>query len=150
MCLDLIALGCTPRKSLTLIYPEKLNDEFFSSFLRGYIDGDGCICLSKDKKSTVISMLGTLEFLTSIKEKLQVPNIRRWDNIPKNKNSPKNTHVLTVSPYTYDALFDFLYKNSGASYMMARKYEMFQEIGKKRKSENYELSPVAALASLIK
>ena len=150
MCQDLIKLGCVPRKSLILKYPENLNDKFFSSFLRGYIDGDGCIFLSKDRKNNIINMLGTLEFLTSVKEKLKINKINCWDNIPRNKNSKNNTHVLTISPYSYDDLFDLLYKKSKASYMMARKYETFQNIGDKRHSENYDLSPIAALARLIK
>lgn len=150
MALDLISLGCTPRKSLTLKYPEKLNDKFFPSFLRGYIDGDGCIFASSDGKSKVISMLGTLEFLTSIKEMLEKYNILCWKDLPKNNKSKNNTHILSVSALSYDNLFDLLYKKSKSTYMMGRKYEMFQRIGDLRHSEDYDLSKTAALSRLIK
>lgn len=43
---DLIALGCVQRKSLVLEFPV-LHDDLLKHFIRGYFDGDGCICLSK-------------------------------------------------------------------------------------------------------
>lgn len=60
--------GCTPRKSLTLQFPEK---EVFNSpnlvrhFIRGYWDGDGCISYDKRKDSVVprLSAVGTKQFL---------------------------------------------------------------------------------------
>lgn len=47
MVKDLISLGCTPKKSLTLKFPtlEQVGKEFQSHFLRGYFDGDGCVYL---------------------------------------------------------------------------------------------------------
>lgn len=35
-------LGMTPRKSLTLSFP-KVPEEFLADFVRGYLDGDGCV-----------------------------------------------------------------------------------------------------------
>jgi len=46
---DLIKLGLTPRKSLSLKVP-RIPDQYFSHFLRGYFDGDGCLTLSKPPK----------------------------------------------------------------------------------------------------
>lgn len=49
---DLLKLGCTPRKSLTLKFP---NDGIFKSndlirhFIRGYFDGDGSVFISMEK-----------------------------------------------------------------------------------------------------
>ena len=42
MCNDLISLGCTPNKTRTLQLP-KLPEYLYSHFVRGYIDGNGCI-----------------------------------------------------------------------------------------------------------
>ena len=66
----LCEIGCTPRKSLTLKFPD-LNifsrKELVIDFLRGYIDGDGC--LSKTTSGRLrIEVLGTEEFLTKVKE----------------------------------------------------------------------------------
>lgn len=43
LCNDLIKLGCTPKKSLTIQFPTdtQLPKEFLSDFIRGLIDGDG-------------------------------------------------------------------------------------------------------------
>jgi hypothetical protein len=42
MVKDLVALGVTERKSLTVRLPP-MSDEMFPHFLRGLIDGDGCV-----------------------------------------------------------------------------------------------------------
>lgn len=59
MCEDLIKLGCTPRKSLTLFFPE-IKPELRGHFLRGYFDGDG----GAEHKS--VEILGTIQFLNYI------------------------------------------------------------------------------------
>lgn len=46
----LLADGCVPRKTLTLRLPT-IPDKYFMDFLRGCIDGDGCIQLSNQTKN---------------------------------------------------------------------------------------------------
>ena len=46
MCENLINLGCTPKKSLTLKFPEFLSEDLVNHFIRGYFDGDGSISIS--------------------------------------------------------------------------------------------------------
>ena len=61
--------GCTPRKSLTLKFPDI---SIFSSkslvrhFIRGYIDGDGSIMINKP----ILEILGTVSFLNSLQQYL--------------------------------------------------------------------------------
>ena len=45
LCRDLIRVGCFPRKTLTLEFPdfEKVPVEFLNSFIAGYFDGDGSV-----------------------------------------------------------------------------------------------------------
>lgn len=67
-------LGCTPCKSLTLKFPDirifnnnKIN---ILHFLRGYVDGDGCLSYyksNKDSINTELNIVGTKEFLSTIK-----------------------------------------------------------------------------------
>ena len=70
----LIKLGCTPQKSLTLIFPteEQVPNKFLFDFLRGYIDGDGSIMIGKNHRGEYVkprlNILGTKEFLTSLIE----------------------------------------------------------------------------------
>ena len=48
----LVGIGLTPAKSLTL-GPLDIPDEHFADFLRGCIDGDGCILLYTDRSHTI-------------------------------------------------------------------------------------------------
>ena len=48
---DLKKLGLHKKKSLTIDYPKELPDEYFWSFFRGLIDGDGCVYLVRVKVS---------------------------------------------------------------------------------------------------
>lgn len=65
---DLIALGCTPKKSLTLTFPRgKFDKLLYRHFIRGYFDGDGCIS-NVNKKYPTVEILGTSDFLSGILE----------------------------------------------------------------------------------
>lgn len=69
MCRDLDKLGCTPRKSLTLTFPNKdqVPDDLIPHFIRGYFDGDGNVYRGDDKNiSPKIGFVGTKEFLDGI------------------------------------------------------------------------------------
>lgn len=63
---SLIAQGCVPKKSLILKFPENLDKRLYPHFIRGYLDGDGCIyydgCRSK------VSFYSTIDFCNFIKE----------------------------------------------------------------------------------
>lgn len=73
-CNTLSKYGCTPKKSLTLKFPEKSifkSEDLIRHFIRGYWDGDGCVSFTY--KTHAINVLGTKEFLLSLKEYL--PNM---------------------------------------------------------------------------
>ena len=79
MVQDLICLGCTERKSLTLKFPNKniVPDELMSHFIRGYFDGDGCVSYKKKYRKTInatiyipiVSIVGTEAFLQELRNK---------------------------------------------------------------------------------
>jgi intein/homing endonuclease len=46
LCEKLIKLGCIPRKSLILKFPNQIPIKYIRHFIRGYFDGDGCITYS--------------------------------------------------------------------------------------------------------
>ena len=60
---DLIKLGCPPRKSLILKFPtdEQVPPKYKKDFMRGYVDGDGCLCYTD--KSYSFSFVGTKDFI---------------------------------------------------------------------------------------
>ena len=76
---DLIKLGMTPKKSLSIKLPD-IPDKYFSHFVRGYFDGDGCVNICtyfrKDRHrwETVIKAgftSGSESILESVKNKLE-------------------------------------------------------------------------------
>lgn len=62
----------TPRKSLTLKFPQNLTEKQKLAFIVGYIDGDGSIYKTRDQLSCKI--LGTKNVLTNIKKVLKIHN----------------------------------------------------------------------------
>ena len=71
---DLLALGVTTKKSLSLKRPsiELVPDKFFPAFLLGYIEGDGSPYINTKKTSLALRMtiLGTKDICLWIKEKI--------------------------------------------------------------------------------
>ena len=65
-CKDLIKHGVTERKSIVCQYP-KIPEELNIHFIRGYFDGDGCICIGKNP---TFSIVGTYEFLIEVQDVL--------------------------------------------------------------------------------
>ena len=121
MCNTLSSYGCTPKKSLTLKFP---NEGIFKSkdlirhFIRGYWDGDGCICCTEITK--IVSAVGTLEFLTTLKSYLPVES----GTITKKVDS-KNTYTLQFSRKQALYVLHYLYDNS--TIYLNRKFEKYKE-----------------------
>jgi hypothetical protein len=74
---SLVKCGCVPRKSLILKFPDEsifAKKELIYDFIRGYTDGDGCIC--EDRERLSIAMAGTYDFLSGVLRYLpQFPNV---------------------------------------------------------------------------
>lgn len=65
---DLMKLGCSPQKSLTLTFPPQdiVPPQFQLDFIRGYVDGDGSVMLNAKRDAGRLSILGTYSFLKSL------------------------------------------------------------------------------------
>ena len=127
--------GLVPRKSLILKYPDKLPDEYFKDFLRGYFDGDGCIRIKKGKKDYYLfklnfCLIGTNDFLQIMKEKmikifgLQF-NVKIYDIKDK---SVKMLMVCSIADIF--KIFNRMYTNSDL--YLYRKYQKFEKVFKMR------------------
>lgn len=71
MCQDLAKFNIIPRKTYVYKFPEFLkNNKMVNSFIRGYIDGDGCFTEYKQKNRNIsqitMNVVGTKEFLTEM------------------------------------------------------------------------------------
>lgn len=112
--------GCVPNKSLILKFPssEIVPNKLIKHFIRGYIDGDGCLCITKPEKIE-LSVLGTQDFLKGI-----------INNLPLNKTYPiyqrKNIYVVNLWCSTAKYIIKYLYENS--TIYLTRKYEHYKEI----------------------
>lgn len=123
---DLVKLGCIPRKSLILTFPteEQVSKEFIRHFIRGYFDGDGCICFTE--KTLSINILGTKEFLQGIQDNVSV--FKDKNLYPVNyKRKNINSYRIQVE-YINDILYflDYIYDNSTVK--LNRKYEKYLKL----------------------
>ena len=116
----LIELGCYPNKSLILTFPNKSifeTNNLIYDFIRGYIDGDGCLTYSRVGK-LAINIVGTKNMMESISA--YFPNqFRKIIPIVR-----KNTvDMLSSEGKKAEHIANILY--SKASIYLDRKYDRF-------------------------
>lgn len=136
-------LGCVPCKSLILTFPNlkifKNNKLNILHFIRGYVDGDGCLCLYKNKKNqycTNVGLVGTKKFLISVKKlfgnkhgTIRNKTSRNWEN---------KAYSLNFGGAIARKFARYLYQN--AHIYLERKYNIYlkfcllEEQSSKRKS----------------
>lgn len=135
--------GCTPKKSLTLKFPQEnifVSKDLIRHFIRGYVDGDGCITYA-NKKYAQLSILGTKEFLAKLQEYLPCEDKNLYLKHPENNT---NTYTfLVTNKIAYDCM-DYLYNN--ATIYLDRKYvrylefrRLYKELYKELETQNGEL-----------
>jgi len=128
MCNDLLKLGLTERKSKTILLP-KIPLKYFSSFLRGYFDGDGGVWvgprnLKQNNKTLTISTFftsGSKNFLMSLKEVLKKNGLSGGCLVKKERG-----YDLKYSIRDSLILYKIMY-NSKSSLFLARKKERFDK-----------------------
>lgn len=120
--------GCIPRKSLVLEFPEEKifkDIELIKHFIRGFVDGDGCITYTdKEHTKPQLSILGTEQFLNKLQEYLPIDFIHQLGY--NNKSKSLITRVLSFNGSVACNVCKFLYQNSKV--YLDRKYEKFLEI----------------------
>lgn len=116
--------GCTPKKSLTLEFPDKSifkSEDLIRHFIRGYFDGDGCISYrDKAHKYTCINVLGTENFLHGFCNSCRIDN-----PIFTSRNKNSITKSFSLCNKKAFLLEDYLYDNSNI--YLARKYQRYLE-----------------------
>lgn len=117
-CEVLTSYGCTPRKSLTLKFPDKSifkSEDLIRHFIRGYWDGDGCLCFTYNTHH--VSVLGTEDFLNELKKYLP-----GFENINPSRHNSSTFQIGCSDKKAYDVV-SYLYKD--ASIYLDRKYEKY-------------------------
>lgn len=134
LCNDLIKLGCTPQKSLTLTFPteKQLKSEYISHFIRGYFDGDGFVSYTEhnvfhkhrnknyDQYSYVCGFTGNETFITSIKYVLEDNGVK-VSPVYKSKSKAVDIHIKGVD--NIEIFKKYIYKDDNMS--LSRKKDKF-------------------------
>ncbi len=119
ICNDLIALGVTPKKSLTLQFCKQVPEHLMHHYIRGYIDGDGSIGLYNKSKDAYFGVIGTEDFLDEIVSFLELHhNKKRRHGEAYEIRYSGNKLVPPVLKRLYE----------DATVYLPRKYEKYQQI----------------------
>ncbi len=125
ICQRLMAFGVIPKKSLSLKFPEFLDDKHFSHFLRGIIDGDGSIYYCKRKRSPYFAIKiasGSSDFIIGIRDRIKNA-FGIYANIQKRKAS--NVYLMEYSCTRGKQLASYIYKDKNL--YLERKYKIYKE-----------------------
>jgi len=118
---DLLNLGLTPRKSLTMIFP-KIPYDFIFHFIRGYFDGDGYVRIIGNSLEIKFTS-GSLTFLVGLRKELEKLSIK--SGIYEYSQKKKSYYVLKIFKENQKYFIDKLYDQ--ASLFLQRKQAVFQE-----------------------
>lgn len=113
---DLISHGCVENKSLILEPPTSVPYGLISHFIRGYFDGDGCVCFYPENYSYTYSILGTKAFLEFVATKAQLPSF----NIISFEHK-KCYELRTHSKKSAELFHNYIYKDK--TIYLERKYQ---------------------------
>jgi len=126
MCYDLINLGCTPKKTYDVRLPslDIVPMDYMRDFLRGFFDGDGCICVTTMNgkphiTTNITGMEAMLNDIASFLIEQKVITIRPKIHFDKRSKA--------CSMYFYgDTVKDFLdYIYKDANIYLDRKYNKY-------------------------
>lgn len=127
LCADLINLGCPPRKSVTLKFPD-VPDEYLSHFVRGFFDGDGSIHFNKPN-TIKVSFIASKHFIETLQGKLS-----KFLGV---KIGPlqRNFKMWICIYYSNDArkLCEWMYKNTKDLYLKRKKDRYLNHIELRKK-----------------
>jgi intein/homing endonuclease len=122
ICDRLNELGCVPRKSLILEFP-KLDIKLQKHFIRGYFDGDGCICENNNKY--YFSIVSTKNFCNEVA--IIIKNNVQINILFKLCCENNITTVLYIKGnIQIKKILDWMYKD--ANIFLDRKYNKYLEL----------------------
>lgn len=127
---DLLAIGFTPNKSLTIRFPH-VPDSYLKDFIRGYFDGDGHVSTGfyarkdgRKKKHLLMTGFtsGSREFLAMLHKKLMQNGVVSGGSLYYLKG-----FRLNFAASDSLGLYNFLYSNVENSLYLPRKKKVFEK-----------------------
>lgn len=118
LCDVLKSIGCVHNKTFNLCFPN-IDESLKYDFIRGFMDGDGCISVVNRGKHKYISLsfTGTLEMLQELKSIFSVDNKITFYRNSYALHIGKTSDVLRILKNIYNE----------ANLYMTRKYNKYQE-----------------------
>lgn len=122
ICQSLDLYGMSPRKSLTLSFPD-IREDLLPHFIRGYFDGDGSIAQGTKITNFILTITSTNTFCNKLKDIIE-KNVGINCHIYDASNHNGITKVFTTTGrQQVKALLDWLYKD--ADMYLERKYNRY-------------------------
>jgi hypothetical protein len=125
---DLVMLGLTPRKSLTLHFPE-ISNEYVKHFIRGCWDGDGSVFIEhsekKSRKITAHFVSGSLKFVEGLVKSLVNAGLSET-HIYSNKSKTQSYNIRYRGSMV-PQLFHYLYDDVPSTQYLERKFNLFKQ-----------------------
>ena len=128
---QLAKLGCIQGKSYFLKFPTYIKKPLMNHFIRGYFDGDGCICIRhrNDRGSNSLSYQLTITGKEDVMLEMQ-KHIIEATGVSKTKlGHPKNNFAKVVhygGRKVVTKILDYLYKD--ATIFLERKHNKYLEL----------------------
>lgn len=122
---DLSKYGVIPNKSFKTYFPE-IPEEFYSHFIRGVFDGDGCIWKGT-KNTKIFNICGNTDLVKKIQEIL-VKNLQ-ISCTKINNNTKTNKHFVSFTnakKEDIEKIYKYLYRDCKYLYLK-RKKQKFEE-----------------------
>lgn len=117
---DIINLGGTERKSLTVEFPE-IPKEYLHDFIRGYFDGDGCVMNLKNNRLNSAFTCGSRKFLESLLTILREEAGIEGGSFDDSCSSLKFGKRDTIH------LGNYIYKDNPELFLLRKKQKFFKE-----------------------
>lgn len=117
---DLIKWGCTPNKTHTLQLP-KIKENLMHHFIRGFMDGDGCIRVGKTRSTDYFDIVSASKvFIEQLREVL----LPYTSHIGISKETKYDVWHIRCAGKQVKFLLDWIYKD--ATIYMQRKFFKYQ------------------------
>lgn len=126
MVLRLDELGIVRNKTRKTTFPFFLSKELYSHFVRGLLDGDGCIVNSLNR----VTMVGSKQLMNDLANVIE-EHVGFKQCVGEYKISPGICYMHISARWKIEAFLDWVYKD--ADMKLLRKYELYLKIKEKNK-----------------
>jgi intein-encoded DNA endonuclease-like protein len=116
----------TPRKSLTASWPN-IPKKYWSHFIRGIMDGDGCVSQSS---CPTVSFVGTATLMNSLRAIFYEEGVRlkSKNDYPSLQQTSANAYHISYSGQNAKLILNWIYADSDESTRLTRKYELYEKL----------------------